>query len=257
MVYLARILVYPIKSFDGWDVPSARVLSSGSLEHDRRLALVDEEGKFVNGKRTPLVHALRGCVQPGQRQLTMDYEGQRHEFHLDHQRTALEAWLSGYFGLPVKLTENPAGGFPDDIEAHGPTVISTATLEAVAGWFPGLSVDEMRRRLRANLEIDGVEAFWEDRLYSRAGELLLFRIGEVTFTGTNPCQRCVVPSRDSRNGSVTAEFSKTLARRREASLPGWAERSRFNHFYRLAVNTNLHGSGGELHVGDALQILNA
>lgn len=250
MPHLARILVYPIKSLDPAEVTSAKVLPSGALEHDRRLALLDAEGKFVNGKRTALVHALRSRLQFAERQLTIEQAGREQTFHVDLQRPALEAWLSAWFSLPVTLAEDTEVGFPDDLEAPGPTVISTATLAVVASWFPGMSVDEMRRRLRANLEIDGVEPFWEDRLYGRAGETVLFRIGQITFAGSNPCQRCVVPSRDSRSGSIWPEFSKTVARRREASLPAWAERSRFNHFYRLAVNTRLQGPAGELHVGD-------
>lgn len=53
----------------------------------------------------------------------------------------------------------------------------------VASWFPGLSVDEMRRRIRANIEIDGVPAFWEDRLFSEQGDLVSFRVGDVDFLG--------------------------------------------------------------------------
>jgi uncharacterized protein YcbX len=252
MAYLARILVYPIKSLNAWDIGRALVLPSGALEHDRRLAFVDAEGKFVNGKRTPLVHRLRSDFDPDHRRLTLELAGERHAFHLDDDRARLEAWLTAYFSLAVKLAENTDIGFPDDLEAPGPTVISTATLETVASWFPGMSLDEARQRFRANLEIGGVEPFWEDRLYGQAGETVLFRVGAITFAGSNPCQRCVVPSRDSFDGSVWPEFSKTVARRREASLPAWAERSRFNHFYRLAVNTRPHGSGGEIRVGDAV-----
>ena len=252
MAFLARILVYPIKSLDAWDLTQASVLPSGALEYDRRLAFVDADGKFVNAKRTPLIHGLRSELNAPQRRLTLEVAGQRRAFHLDDDRKQLEAWLSDYFSLAVTLVENPEGGFPDDPDAPGPTVISTATLETVAGWFPGMSLDEARRRFRANLEIDGVEPFWEDRLYAQKDETVLFRVGDVTFAGSNPCQRCVVPSRDSFDGSVWPEFSKTVARRREESLPAWAERSRFNHFYRLAVNTRPHGAGGEIRVGDAV-----
>jgi hypothetical protein len=252
MAYLSRILVYPVKSLDARDVARALVLPSGALEHDRRLAFVDAEGKFVNGKRTALIHALRSDLDPQRRLLTLELAGQHQAFHLDDDRDRLELWLSAYFSQAVTLAENTEVGFPDDLEAPGPTVISTATLETVTDWFPGLSVDEARRRFRANLEIGGVEPFWEDRLYAKAGETLLFRVGEIMFAGSNPCQRCVVPTRDSFDGSVWPQFSKTLARVREASLPAWAERSRFNHFYRLAVNTRPHGSGGEVRVGDSV-----
>ncbi len=154
----------------------------------------------------------------------------------------------------MRLVENCETGFPDDLDAPGPTIVSTATLVAVAEWFPGLTVDEARRRFRANLEIDGVEPFWEDRLYGRDGEPVRFRIGDVEFFGTNPCQRCVVPTRDSQTGDVLSDFQKQFATQRESTLPVWAERSRFNHFYRLAVNTRVVSSDGMLSVGSELSL---
>lgn len=59
MPRLARILIYPLKSFDAVSVDEARVLPSGALEHDRQFALVDSAGKFINGKRTPKILSLR------------------------------------------------------------------------------------------------------------------------------------------------------------------------------------------------------
>lgn len=46
----------------------------------------------------------------------------------------------------------------------GPSVVSTATVETIASWFDGTRVESPRRRFRANFEISGVPAFWEDRL---------------------------------------------------------------------------------------------
>jgi uncharacterized protein YcbX len=179
--------------------------------------------------------------------------GERGAFELDSDPGELAAWLSRALGRPVSVRRDDGGGFPDDEAAPGPTVISTATLEAVAAWFPGLDADSMRRRLRANIELDGVPAFWEDRLYGAAGTVVRFHIGTVAFEGTNPCQRCVVPSRDPLTGEVTPAFSKHVAERRAATLPAWAERTRFDHFYRLAVNTRAPlAAGHTIRTGDPL-----
>jgi uncharacterized protein YcbX len=265
--HLANIRVYPVKSLDPSDVAQARVLASGALEHDRRLALVDHEGKFINSKRTPLTHELRSRWDPVSRRLTLTRTvGLRRpleafpfhddvEFQVDAQRGELEAWLSAHFSLPARLVEDAAQGFPDDLDAAGPTVISTGTLETIAGWYPGLSLEEVRRRFRANLEIGDVEPFWEDRLYSVAGETVLFRVGDVTFAGNNPCQRCVVPSRDTHSGEVWPAFNKQFTKLREATLPPWAERSRFNHFFRLSVNTKPACDGGVIRVGDPIEVI--
>ena len=63
----------------------------------------------------------------------------------------------------------------------------------------------MRMRFRANLEIGEVPAFWEDRLYGESGTTVRFTVGAVCLEGTNPCQRCVVPTRDPLTGTEAAD----------------------------------------------------
>lgn len=257
---LARITIYPFKSFNGVVVSQANALVGGALEHDRRFALRDASGEIINAKRTDAVHRLqlgvdldRGLVSLASADDPID-----HQFNLESDRPRLEAWLRQYFQSeePLEIVERMEGGFPDDTEAPGPTIVSTATLEAVAGWFPGLSTEEIRRRFRANLEIGGVSAFWEDRLYASVDEVVRFQIGEWRLEGTNPCQRCVVPTRDSASGTITPGFSKHFARQRKANLPPEADASRFDHFYRLAVNTRpAQPRAAHIQIGDPVRIL--
>lgn len=235
-VVLDRITIYPIKSLDGVDVQSARVLSSGALEHDRQFAIVDAAGKFVNGKRTAAIHSIRAEYDLAAMTVRL---GGAAEFSLREQQSEIAVWLSNALGLACQLVENTIVGFPDDVDAPGPTLISTSTLAAVVSWFPGLTLDETRRRFRANLELATDSPFWEDRLVGDAGDEPAFQIGEAQFHGVNPCQRCVVPTRDTITGASTAGFQKAFATERERHLPAWAPRGRFNHFYRLAVNTRL------------------
>lgn len=258
MAYLARILIYPVKSLEGLSLPSIRALKSGALEGDRQFALFDSAGKYVNGKRHARVHLLRSSFDGLTRTLHLrsaDGVG-GVSFDADHERARLEEWLGEFFGFPVFFKENPAAGFPDDTDSPGPTIISTASLAEVASWFPGISTQQMRARIRANLEIGGVPAFWEDRLYATAGTTLKFRIGDVEFDGINPCQRCVVPPRDPATGEVYPQFAKIFAEQRQRTLPPWAERSRFNHFYRLAINTRVpvDQGGKTLQLGDQITI---
>lgn len=242
--FLAGIFIYPIKSLDGVAVTGATVLESGALEHDREFAIVDEKGNFVNGKRNAKVHLLRSSFEPDFKTISLQIQGtdQKFAFHLDKERTALETWLSDYFGFPAKLVQNCVTGFPDDTNASGPTIISTATLEIVASWFPSLSVDEMRHRLRANLEIGEVPPFWEDRLFAQADSSVQFQIGEVIFEGINPCQRCVVLTRDAITAQAYPNFQKQFVAKRKETLPSWVETTRFNHFFRLSVNTRVPAS---------------
>ena len=233
---LDRITIFPIKSLDGVDVESARLLSSGALEHDRQFAIVDAAGKFVNGKRTAAIHAIRAEYNLAAMTVRL---GGAAEFSLREQQTEIAAWLSDALGLACLLVENTLVGFPDDVDAPGPTLLSTPTLAAVANWFPGLTLEETRRRFRANLVLAADAPFWEDQLVGDPGDEPAFQIGDVQFHGVNPCQRCVVPTRDTITGASIAGFQKSFATERERHLPAWAPRGRFNHFYRLAVNTRL------------------
>jgi len=254
---LRRITVYPIKSLASVALSEVAVLPGGALAGDRRFALIDAEGRFVNGKRTAAIHRI--CAEFNMRKMTVRLGGNEDaamEFSLIHDQRELGRWFSDALGVVCVFAENAATGFPDDTAAPGPTLISTATLAAVASWFPGLTLDEARRRFRANLEIDEVPPFWEDRLVGPTGSDVPFQIGGVRWLGAAACQRCAVPTRASDTGQATPRFQNTFSARRRESLPPWAPAARFDHFYRLAVNTRL--AEGQLpamlRVGDALRL---
>jgi hypothetical protein len=238
--YLARIDLYPIKSLDGLSVSTATVLPSGALQHDRTWALWDAAGQVVNGKQCAAIHRVRSQFSPTLETLTVwtTPPDARRTFSMSKDLAALAAWFSDTLQQPIHLQQNLEQGFPDDTASPGPTVISTATLQTVADWY-GWDLAETRRRFRTNLEIDGIPAFWEDRLFTASGEPVPFQIGPVSFLGINPCQRCVVPTRNTQTGAATAGFQQQFVQQRAATLPADVARSRFNHFYRLAVNTRL------------------
>lgn len=243
---VARLLIYPVKSLDGQNVEAARVLASGALEHDRAYALFEADGRVVNAKRFPALQRLRTRLDAATAVLHAREETGRDErrFNLREGGSALAAWLGATLGMPdLAVREDRATGFPDDADSPGPTVISTATLAAIAGWF-GLSVADARGRLRANVEVDGVPAFWEDRLFAADGEEVAFRIGGVAMRGVNPCLRCAVPARDPRTGAPDPGFAERFAAQRARELPPWAQRARFKPFYRAAVNTRAGANPG-------------
>ncbi len=256
--YLAKILIYPVKSLDGLELQHTGFMPGGALQHDRQYALMDPEGAFVDGKRYASIYRLRShlCLDTMVLSLRIEGETSTRQFHLQNDCLALETWLSEYFAQPITLAQETTIGFPNDVVSPGPTVISTATLETIASWFPELTIGDIRRRFRANLELDGVPPFWEDRLFSASGEPVPFCIGDVRLLGINPCQRCIVPTRNSYTGDATSEFQKMFVAQRKLSLPEWAAHSRFNHFYRLSVNTRVPMSevGKVLRVGDRVYV---
>ncbi|MDJ1433427.1 MOSC N-terminal beta barrel domain-containing protein [Halostagnicola sp. A-GB9-2] len=256
MAHLEQILVYPVKSLDCTPVEAATIREHGGLEWDRRYAIVDEDGNYVNGKRERQIHGLRAEYDLERETITIweHATGDSFSFHLEVDRDNFGSWLTCYFGYDVEVVRADEGGFPDDTDASGPTVISTGTLEAVASWFEGIDTTEMRRRLRPNLEISGVEPFWEDRLYDQPGTVVPFEIGSSTINGVNPCQRCVVPTRDPDTGAQTDSFQNRFVERREATLPEWANPAWFDHYFRLMVNTRVPETvwGNRLVTGESI-----
>lgn len=257
MPLLSRITIYPIKSLDGFTVESAELMPTGPLVGDRQWAIVDPMRQFVNGKRTAAVHSIRAAFEEGGAVVALSRERlEVGRFRLPEEASGAAEWLSEAIGRKCLLIENEAIGFPDDADAAGPTLVSTSSLERVAAWF-NLELDEVRQRFRANLEIDAAEPFWEDRLVATETGAIPFAIGSVWFRGRTPCQRCVVPSRDSASGEVIAGFAKTFSAHRQAELPSWAPAAAFNHFYRLTLNTSLDPSAEgprQIRVGDELRI---
>ena len=259
---LANIRLHPIKSLDPLHVTQARIGPGGGLEHDRAWALFSLDGKWVNGKRTPAIHLIRATYAPDLTAVTLSVPGDQRKiptvtFPFPSGTAAASEWFSRYFEQSITVRHSPEG-FPDDNIANGPTIVSTATLEAVCDLFDGMELDEARQRFRTTLELDGVPAFWEDQLFgAEETSMVRFRIGEVQLEGSNPCARCPVPPRNPRTGDIIPLFQKTYSDYRRSHIPDWTPEARFDHYYRLATNTRVASSesGKILRVGDALVLL--
>jgi len=283
---LSGIQLHPIKSLDAISVPEARIGPGGGLEHDRAWALFSVDGRWVNGKRTAAMHLIRATYAPDLSSVTLAVPRDRRNipartFPFPGGTEDAAEWFSVYFEQQILVRHAPEG-FPDDNIANGPTIVSTASLQTVSDWFPGLSIDAVRQRFRTTLEIDGgsiesdapamarersgaaassnghLPAFWEDQLYGEdERSVVRFRIGEVSFEGSNPCARCPVPARDPQTGADLTGFQKRFTDLRRETLPPWAPVARFDHFYRLAVNTRVAPTENRklLRLGDQLSRL--
>ena len=211
MPYLSGITIYPVKSLDGLRLSEATVLPGGALMHDRRWRLIDSEGAVVNAKKNTHFHCVRATFQIEGIEGSGDYSRNRanvvtlsvdesvpgdlsslgeETFPLVPGRDGPCGWLSEALKTNVFLQERFEGGFPDDRDAPGPTLISYESLNEVARWF-GWEFEEARRRFRMNLEFTVSEkeasddkgslfqksmfrrqAFWEDVLASPSYEFV-------------------------------------------------------------------------------------
>jgi uncharacterized protein YcbX len=276
---LASIRLHPIKSLDPVSVNEARIGPNGGLELDRVWALYSADGRWVNAKRTAAMHLIRAAYTADISSVTLTVPGDRRDippmtFAFPGDTDGAAEWFSMYFeqAIQVRYTRE---GFPDDGLAAGPTIVSTASLDTVCEWFPGMTLDEARRRFRTTLEINALDSgdaggengsastseklppFWEDQLFAESETTVVrFRIGDVAFEGSNPCARCPVPARESQTGADTVGFQKRFIDLRRAQLPPWAPAERFDHFYRLATNTRVASTehGKLLRLGDPLEL---
>jgi len=256
---LSNIRLHPIKSLDPVHVKESRIGPGGGLQHDRAWALYSVDGQWVNGKRAAAIHLIRAAFAPDLTSVTLSVPGDTRKipsktFAFPGDTASASNWFSTYFEQPITVRHSPEG-FPDDTIANGPTIISTASLQAVCDLFNDMDLDQARQRFRTTLEIDGVPAFWEDQLFSEEERSSVrFRIGEVNFEGSNPCARCPVPPRDPRTGEIIPGFQKTFSDYRRSHIPAWTPEARFDHYYRFSTNTRVapSESGRILRVGDTL-----
>src|SRR5260370_269742 len=254
---IANIRLHPIKTLEPVHVKEARIGPGGGLEFDRAWALYSVDGQWVNGKRTAAIHLIRAAFAPDISSVTVSVPGDQRKmlattFAFPDDTAAASKWFSNFFDQPITVRHSPEG-FPDDTIAYGPTIVSTASLQAVCELFPGMDLDEARQRFRTTLEIDAAPAFWEDQLFGEEERSAVrFRIGEVNFEGSNPCARCPVPPRDPRTGEIIPAFQKIFSDYRRSHLPPWSPGARFDHCYRMATNTRVASTetGKLLRVGD-------
>ena len=256
---VARITIFPIKSLDGVSLVKGVIAEGGCLLHDREYAIVDLNGNFVIGKTNPLVHSLRSAVDLENELVSFRHQEEKewNQFHLQKDKLAIHAYLTDFFGTPVQLHQNKTGRFLDIPDTSGITLLSTESLRSVAGWFNNLDFEETRKRFRATVEIENVQPFWEDNLFSKKGIGVAFTVGEVTLLGVSPRARCVVPTRNPETGNTIHAFPKTFARHRAESLPEWSNLEEFGHHYYLSVDCYIPSSevGKSIEIGDEVKII--
>ncbi|GAD52336.1 hypothetical protein MBEHAL_1096 [Halarchaeum acidiphilum MH1-52-1] len=264
---MERIRLYPVKGFDPIEVGTADVTAAGTLAGDRKYAMCDpgadaiETGEDVqfrayNGKQSDRLHELATDFDPGTEAFDVETAEEHRAFELGTAdgRAAASEWLGSYLDLAVEVRVDAPPSFVDRPDL-GPSVISAATLEEVASWYDEMTVENARQRLRANVEVSGVPAFWEDRFVGE--DAPAFEVNGVRFEGAEPCARCVVPERDPETGEPLAGFRETFLRRREATFPEWGDREAFEHLYAVMLISRIPAPSrdGRIRVGDDVRVV--
>lgn len=237
-VQVTRLRLYPIKSFAGGDVRSARVQPWG-LEGDRRWAVVDPDGEPVTAREANGLLALTADVLADgglllgdgrSDPLRVDLPADAAPVPVGHSRqgTALPAgdesaeWLTARLGRDVRLvwqpdpaarTVNPAhGGLPGDhvsLADVGPLLLTSETsLAQLDRWTEDDTAPLDMVRFRPNVVVDGEAPFAEDDWSS-------VRLGETAFRVAGRCDRCVMTTIDPVSLARGKEPIRTLAKHRK------------------------------------------
>ena len=248
-VTLAALGLHPIKSCGALAPRQALVIETG-LEFDRAWMVVDPRGGMLTQRELPRMALIRPTLRlndlmlraPGMLalHLALDAVEAPTRVHVwddivkAYDMGALAAqWFSDFLGRPCRLVRfDPEERRLSDRQWTGETeaevafadgfallVTSTASLAALNARLQAAGRPPVGpERFRANLVLDGLEAFDEDH------------IDEITFDAeggpvrvrlVKPCTRCGIPNVDPATGEAGAEPGATLARfRSDARLGG-------------------------------------
>jgi uncharacterized protein len=262
---VSHLNVYPVKSCRGIPLGTA-TLDRWGIQQDRNWMVVDAEGCFVSQRTQPrlaLVEPALGVEHltlraPEMRPLELPVTGRAGPERtvtiwkdsgraLDQGEVAAE-WFTRYLGQPVRLVRIGAGferpvnevAYPEGAEvafadAYPLLLLSEASLADLNARLPeALPMN----RFRPNLVVTGCPAFAEDN-WKR------IRIGAVTLRVVKPCQRCATTTVDQSTAETGKEPLATLATFRRAG-----------DGVNFGQNV-VHQSVGNLHVGDAVEVLDA
>jgi len=255
---IKRIRIYPVKSLDPIEVAEAEI-GIRSLKHDRSFALLAEDGRFVNGKRTGRVNELKANYTLEERLIHLSSRsgGSVETFELREDNQLLNQYFSDFFDLKLHILYRTKGELMDIPGSSSVTIVSEASIKSLHTYLSHLSEEDIRLRFRTNIELDGVDAYWEENLFDAPGVGMRFTLGDVEMVGISPRARCNVPPRDPWTGETDTTFVKSMIQSRERSLPANSSLPKYGSLYHLTVNTYIPDTqqGKTLKVGEELKII--
>lgn len=223
--------VYPIKSIQGFQVPTLVFDQKGPIE-DRRFMLVDEKGKFITQRQKNQLsqvkltrnnddylllapdsnhqYRLKKAGNTGEKISSTVWNDQ---LELVDQGQEAAEFFSAICGQSVRLVYQSeecvrhidpnyddgqrevslADGFPL-------LLINQASLDKISEDFGSPLVIE---RFRPNIVVSGIEPFAEDNWHE-------ITIGDQVFEVAKPCSRCVIPTIDPDTGIKDPAVWQTL-----------------------------------------------
>lgn len=255
---VSKLRIYPVKALDFVEASSFET-ASYSFKNDRQFAMVTEDGRYVNGKRTGKVNLLKTSFDLEKNIIRLSHRagGEEESFDLSENNQNLETFLSDFFSLNISLIKNDVGGLQDMPRTASFTVHTEASLLSLHQSFPDLVLEDFRMRFRSNIELTGTTPFWEEQLFGKPGHGVRFRIGDVEMIGISPRARCNVPPKDPYTGETDKTFVSKMLKSREESLPEHSDLPEYGNLYHFTVNTFLPDNQmhKKIRLGDSVEIL--
>ncbi|WP_213957363.1 MOSC N-terminal beta barrel domain-containing protein [Variovorax sp. dw_954] len=240
---IARLLVYPVKSCAGVDLPEVLLTETG-LEFDRAWMVVDAGGEFVSQRELPRMALIQPKLKqfemvlraPGMLALHVAYDRVEQPMRVRVWSDEVAAydmgdvaaqWFSDFLSEPGKPQKLRLVRFDpehkrisslkwtDGVEAQNQFADGFALLVASEASLAELNeklVAEgheavVMERFRPNIVLAGVEAQDEDRLetmHIATGE------GEALLQPVKPCPRCPMPDIDPKTAISSPEVGDML-----------------------------------------------
>ena len=220
---VARISIAPVKAL-GLVHPEEIELTRTGVAGDRRLWLLDDDGRLANGKRFPQLMQVRPEWDEESRRLALGFPGgvtvegvvepgepvEATLYGVPHpSRRVRGPWqdaISELAGEPLTLLWSERGAVDRGADRGGwASIVSRGSLERLRV-EAGAAEPPDGRQFRMLLEIDGVAAHEEDSWIGsrvRVGEAVLAPLGDVG--------RCVVTTRNPDTGEFAFGTLDALA----------------------------------------------
>lgn len=267
---VTNIWVYPVKGFHGQRVDEVEIGDHGRLAvpvqedplHDRELVLTKGEErsseKYDSTKWPDLKQIETSYNFQDSTVMMKDRCGELPTtiFDLEPRNRELENWVSEKLGQDVYINEN--SGIEDQLYVPGPSIVGGNTLEEMASWFGGESPERMAFRLRPNIVVGEVPAFWDDLLYpdTEIDEPVSIEVGDATLRGEQPCERCNIPTMDPYTGKEEREFARVYMQNREENYPEFTDTPVDPSYTGMALTTVAENQiGNEIREGDDVKII--
>jgi uncharacterized protein YcbX len=232
---VSDLYFYPIKSLGPIPINSMEVDSFGPFL-DRRIMLVDTNGKFITQRQCPIMSLIKVELIDKRFQLSLNEDSVELLLPDFSQKTEsvsvtvwddtvsgqlivgeASSWLSKKLNQPVRLVYMDQSEFRQvDLTYARPGIqtsfsdgfpfllISQASIDFLS---EKVGFDLLMQRFRPNIVVTGCKAFEEDTWKK-------IKIGDVVFDLVKPCSRCVIPTIDTVTGEKQKEVMQAMLKYR-------------------------------------------